>query len=377
MHAKHVAFFLDQAYGNIVPSLSIAVELMRRGHKVTYTVTESFASLIRSIHANPLIVNMLETRQKTIASVVRENDHLGWKMPLDEALRVVKPIIEERTRHTLNQLDDLFRDDFPDLIVHDDSLDTAGRAFALKLGIPKIRLATQFIEEDNMEMFADDETVLLTVPRFFQRSLELFDADQRFKFVGFPCECRTLPFRPWIPIKGEHRRVLVAPTTGMLQQVEFCRRIVTIFGGEPWDVILALSGSHDKLSTFAPELLGDLPSNVHLNLGSGNFEILRSCQLFIGQGGQGGTLEAIFWGLPQILVPPTPYHHSVARRVVELGLGVCVAFSDMSRETVLNQADALLKNNEVLAAIDRARRSMHDQAGAKLAAQVVEERLAA
>lgn len=373
MQPRHVAFVLDQAYGNIVPSLGISMKLIERGHLVSYVVAEGFSSLVRSTGATAIVVDFLNTREKAISELMIENDHEKYRHSDEYLDRRLKEIVEEQTQHTLAQLRRLYVEHGPDLVVHDDSLNECGRALAAELGIPKVRLATQFIEERHLRIFENDQTILVTVPEFFQPKLDYFKSDSRFKFTGFIPEGRNLPFRPWTSPRHTNTTVLVSPTTGIKQQSEFCKSIVEIFRDQPWEVILSISGSHDKISSFDASALGDIPHNITINRDSGNFEIMQSVDLFIGQAGQGGTLEAIYWGLPQILFPPTPYHSLVAHRVSELGLGVFLPISEMSREAVIGHATSLLKDKDTQARIQQARNWMLGGSGADIGANILEE----
>jgi UDP:flavonoid glycosyltransferase YjiC (YdhE family) len=345
---------------------------MKRGHRVSYVVAESFASLIRSIDATPVVIDFLNGRQTAVTELIIEDDHLNYRHTEEFQQQLVKELVAKQTRHALTQLERAHGSRPPDLVVHDDSMDNTGRTWAVQLGIPKVRLATQFIDERHLGWYAGDEVVVVTVPELFQRPLAPVQADSRFRFVGFIPEARCIAFRPWQQLNGTNPRVLVSPTTGLRQQVSFCRRIVEIFRDQPWDVILSISGSHDKLSAFDATALGELPRNTHLNLHAGNFAILPNAHLFIGQAGQGGALEAIYWGLPQILLPPTPYHYSVAHRVQELGLGVCLPLVELSRETLLGHATRLLEDRETLRRVREAQASMRERSGSALAADILE-----
>jgi len=375
MKRRHIAFFLDQAYGNIIPSLGIAMKLLERGHEVTYVVAEGFSSLIRSIGAAPIVIDFLKTRERAISELMIENDHEKYRHTPEYLQRRLQELVDEQTQYTLRQVRTSYLDRTPDLVIHDDSMNESGRAFALELRIPKIRLATQHIEEQHLHLFAHDETILVTIPEFFQPRLDVFKADPRFKFTGFTPEGRCLSFRPWKPLSGANPRVLVSPTTGQLPQIDFCRKIVEIFLDQPWDIVLSISGSHDKISTFTTGALGGMSDNVHINRESGNFDIMQDVDLYIGQAGQGGTLEAIYWGLPQILIPPTPYHAFVAKRVHELGLGVFLPISELSRETLIGHATKLLNDADTTTRIQDAQRSMRDRSGSELAANIVEGHL--
>jgi UDP:flavonoid glycosyltransferase YjiC (YdhE family) len=142
---------------------------------------------------------------------------------------------------------------------------------------------------------------------------------------------------------------------------------------QPWDAVLSISGSHDVLSAIDPALLADVPHNVRLNCFSSNFEILEGSCLYIGQGGQGGTLEAIYCGVPQIIIPPTPHHYSVGRRVSDLGLGDCLPISGLSQDNLLRNVAALLNNSDTLERVQAAANLMRNQRGAEIAVDSIEE----
>jgi len=150
--------------------------------------------------------------------------------------------------------------------------------------------------------------------------------------------------------------------------------MMNMLRNQPWDVVLSISGAHDALSAIDPALFAqNVPRNFKLNYFSGNFEILEHSCLYIGQGGQGGTLEAIFCGVPQILIPPTPYHYSVARRVSELGLGECLPISGLTQDGLIRRITALLEDRGTLQRVQAASTSMHNSRGAELAADIIEE----
>jgi UDP:flavonoid glycosyltransferase YjiC (YdhE family) len=375
MYRSHVAFFLDEAYGNIVPTLGISMELLRRGHKVTYIVAEGFSSLIRSAGATPVVVDLLDVRQAGIAAFLNDNDHQSYRMAEHEISVLWKQMCDKRTAHALPQLERMYHDRMPDIVVFDHVVEAVARAFACRASAKLIRLTTQFIEEDSIESFSGNEPILITVPKSFHRKLDQFEAAKKFKFVGFVPEGRCLPFRPWRPMTSSKPRILISPTTGLLKQVEFCRKIIGVFRDQPWDVVLSISGAHDKLSTIDAELLGDMPANIHINRDAGNFDILSNVQLFINQAGQGGALEAIYWGVPQILLPPTPFHYSVARRVAELGLGVCLPPAEMSGEMLIGLVTTLLRDQVTLRRVQEARNMIRQDAGAGAGADIIEEYL--
>ena len=375
MKTIHVAFCLEQQYGHILPALGIALELLRRGHRVSFAVSEAFASLISRVGARPVIICPLDTRREALSAILTKED--GSELNLTEsALLKLTNLSRDRTAQSLAQLDELYVDDMPDVIIHDDIYDTAGRTFAEKKGIAKIRLQSQFIDHDDPtispRMFDNDELVVVTVPTFFQRTPEVYSSSARFRFVGFIPEGRSAAFQPWTPKRHLSRFILASATTGMGPQIKYCQTLLDSFRSQPWDIVLSLSAFMDHTSDIDTALLKDVPANVQINRYAGNFEIMERSCLFIGQGGQGATLEAIYHGVPQIVVPPYPYHLQVARRVSELGFGTCLPLSELSPKRMVKEISSLLDDATTLERVREAGCSMRGSRGAALAAEAIE-----
>lgn len=373
MRPKRILFSLEQQYGHINPTLGIAMELLRRGHDVCYTVLESFVPLIRGIGATALVVDIPENRDQVLSTLYYENDHLNLKVRREEIAAVIESVTRERLDAYEAELERLFRHKRPDLVVRDDIVERAGRAFSERSSIPSVLIRTQFITSGLEQKDVGEKLVLVTVPKFFQPIDDGNPPPSRFKFVGLIPEGRTAAFQRWRPLDGDNPRVLISPTTGMRRQVEFCRSVAAAFHDRQWDVVLSISGSHDTASAIDPGELGYPGQRIHINKTSANFDVLPDVDLYIGQGGQGGSLEAIYHGVPQIVVPPTPYHHSVARRVSDLGLGVCLPPAELSKETLQDHSARLLADEQTRQRLVEARDSMQADCGAEVSANLLED----
>jgi len=360
MRQRHIAFLLEQAYGHIIPTLGIALELIRRGHRVSYAVTHDFARPIRSIGAQAVVFKPLVTRPKLLPQVYHDRN-------------VVEKLRREKTEDSLAQLEVLFHDDRPDLVIQDDCEDFAGRSLASKWGIPQIRFFPAAIQPEWEDSFANDQLVLISVPRFFQSHPERFA--KRYKFIGFIPEGRKQFFEPWKVIDQDRKTILVSVTTGYLPQIEFCKLAVSAFRDQCWNIVLSIGGTLDRVSEIAPTSLADLPQNIQLNRFSSNFEILEHACLFVGQGGQGSTLEALYCGVPALLssVESSPDEMIVVDRVVELGLGAKLATTELSAESLRNAAASLLRDGDTLSRVREVQKSMREERGAVVAANLIEE----
>jgi UDP:flavonoid glycosyltransferase YjiC (YdhE family) len=104
------------------------------------------------------------------------------------------------------------------------------------------------------------------------------------------------PLPAWLP-SSPRRRVYVTLGTVVFEAVEVLRRAVLATAEHDVDVLVAVGPAGD------PALLGELPSNVHLEKFVPQAEVLRHVDLVVHHGGAGTTLGTLAAGLPQLILP--------------------------------------------------------------------------
>ena len=374
MHRKHVAFILEQAYGHIIPTLGITLELLRRGHRVSYAVTDRFASSLIRIGAEVAVFDQLETRSP-ICQAAQTADG-GYDFTGEPHLdSLIRDLGVRRTADSVSKLELAYSGNRPDIVIHDDDLDTTGRELALKWGIPKIRYNHCYLTKEDMRFFEEDDLIIVTVPKFMNQNPDSFE--ERFHFVGFIPEGRREFFEPWKFNTDAEKVIVASATTGLLPQVEFCKLMIDAFGNQPWRVILTPGGRHDPISEVKEDMFSSLPDNFTINRASSILEIVERACLFIGQGGQGSILEALYHGVPLLMIPSASFQEQLADHLEELGLARRLLAPDISAEGVRSAAVATLNDTEILQRVRQARHSMHEDRGAILAAGLIENRLLA
>jgi MGT family glycosyltransferase len=137
----------------------------------------------------------------------------------------------------------------------------------------------------------------------------------------------------------------------------------------PAEIVLSIGEDVD------PHLLKAIPSNCVINRSSPNFDILPHCRLFIGQGGPASILEAIEFGVPVLIIPPSKAHDICARRVVELGLGARLLNSSLSIASLRSIAEELLDDTDSLTRVRYFQRLVRKTNGAVTAATLIESHL--
>ena len=372
MESRHVAFFLEQAYGHVIPTLGVASELMRRGHRVSYAVHAGLAGGITRCGARAVVFEPLETRTRVCQQTARSDGTHHFSLE-DAGLRdLLTELSLQRTRDSAAQLRKLYENDRPDLVVHDDCLDTAGRTLALEWGVARARFFPHMLTKQlAADVPDDDQLVLVPLPKFFNEEAQFHE---RFKILGFIPEGRREFFEPWGSDATDEPTILVSPITGLLPQVEFCKLAIRAFQNQPWQVVLSLP-SLDPVSALDPATIPELPANFRINRRSSNLDILERACLFIGNGGVGGTLEALYSGVPALLIPFAEGLYTVAGRIAELGLGASLHITKVTPEILRTAAATLIADKATQARVKSIQKSMQMAPGAQMAADLIERQM--
>jgi len=368
MKRRHIAFLLEQAYGHILPTLGVAAELVRRGSDVSFGVTEEFAPIVRRVNARAVILCPMETRADLCSMTALPEGGHDYALSEEQQQRFASHI-RDRTQASLAQLEERYRGDRPDVVVHDDCLDLAGRTFADKWGIKRVRFHPLPVYREARPAFGDDRLVLVSVPKFFVEDADSFD--ERFKFIGFIPEGRREVAERWKRSGHGKPTILVSPTTGLMAQKDFCRVVAKALGDLDYEIVLSIPGDFDPLCVIDPKDLGRLPDNFRLNRYSSHLEILEDACLFVGQGGPGSTLEALYSGVPALLVPPTQAHDITAVRLARLGLGTRMSIAEASPERLRAEALALIEDEATGVRVKAAQRAMREDRGVEVAADLL------
>ena len=100
--------------------------------------------------------------------------------------------------------------------------------------------------------------------------------------------------------------------------VEFFNMCFTAFGSQPWQVVLAIGNKIDQMT------LGPIPANFLVHSYVPQLDVLQYTDIFITHGGTNSVMEALYYGVPLVVIPQVPQQIITANRVAELGLGVAI-----------------------------------------------------
>ncbi|MFD4241905.1 macrolide family glycosyltransferase [Streptomyces sp. NPDC058525] len=388
---SHIAFFNFPAIGHVNPTLGVVEELVKRGHRVTCTVTDHFAPAIEAIGAEA--VRYDSVFGEFYRSPYTEEANAGEGMRcLDDSTGLVE------------QVGPFYEKNRPDVIVHD-FMSWGARFYGAKNDIPLVRLyptyganehfsiqekfpLATYADPQVMEMFgklagllpefnlpADpmaffqniEKLGIIFLPRDFHYDGDTFD--DRFVFAGPSLGDRSFQ-GAWEPASADRPVLLISLGTAATGWAEFFRTAVAAFGDTEWDVVMAVGDHIDAAD------LGPLPANFDVRRHVPQLEVLRHAKLFVTHGGMNSVMESLYNGVPMVVIPQMNEQKANALRVDELGLGRHLTKEDTTVDTLREAVATVAADTEATARVASLGEVMRQVDGPAVAADAIEKFLA-
>lgn len=386
-------------HGHVNPSLGIVRELVARGHRVSYAIPDEgdFVTRVRATGAEPRVW------KSTLPAAGSGQERWG-ETRLDVAELFLRDAVQ-----ALPQLEGLYQEDVPDLVLSDFS-GWAARVLAHRWSVRYVQLSPQLVpwegyeEEVGVRLAREmkssgrgrahyarwrswldanglegvDPDAFMTRP---PRSLVLIHpalqphADRvdtrRYSFVG-PCQGERAGRDSWTrPAEAEGRRVaLVSLGSNFTKQPGFYRVCADAFAAMPdWYLLLQVGRQ------VAAAELGPLPDNVEVRPWVPQPGVLRQADVFVTHAGAGGAQEGLATGTPMLCVPQAGDQFDNTAMLVRLGVAERLDIADATggalRTAVLRLAD-----DPAVAARCAAQQKRAAGDGSRRAADLVEAELA-
>jgi MGT family glycosyltransferase len=335
-------FMIFPAHGHINPTLPIVKELVSKGERVVYYGTPDLKAKI--------IQSGAEYRAYNISGLdfncygILQNLFAFSAYLFRIAFRIARCHLQEIARLE------------PDCMVYD-SLWAAGKVIALKLGIPSVNSVPILVCDDGdiksaftplfiirmvlknilhigsmlvywllialrARLFLNPFDVFLNkaplnivyTSKYFQPRAEVID--NSFCFVGPSITQRNdgdnFPLQ-----KLEGKKVIyISFGTIVNDRLEFYKDCIELFR-ESYVLLVISIGNRIKKQNLSP-----LPPYVIMSTHVPQLEVLRNSAVFITHAGMNSIQEALYFGVPLVMLPQTPEQEATAARVAELGAGI-------------------------------------------------------
>jgi MGT family glycosyltransferase len=353
-----ILVFNVPAHGHVNPTLPVVRELVSRGEQVAYYLTDEFEPQIRHTGAEFRRINDTQMGSgpppgvtamgQTDPEKVRQMMATFFPRMMAEGLRLVPGLI------------DRVRDEDADCIVYDPFCPW-GRTLAGILGLPAVafvpsyamtenfplvrRLSSIFKEQTSPEAeeamsdlrdvsrqlheryglvplrvtdpFITAEALnIVTLPRSFQPNADMLD--ERYTFVGPSIAPRSDASGFPLDRLADNPTLYISLGTVFNANPEFFDACFDAFADSDWQVVLSVGTRTD------PSTLVRIPDNFLVRPHVPQLEVLEHTGVFVTHGGMNSVMEAIYYGVPMVVVPQQPEQAMTAGRVAELGLGVAL-----------------------------------------------------
>ena len=363
-----ILVFSVPAYGHVNPTLPVVRELVERGVRLAYYLTEEFEPQVRHAGAEFRRIEDMQMGSGPLPKMTAMAQTHPAMRP--QIMATFFPRMMANGLRLAPRLVDRVCDENADCIVYG-FLCPWGRALAGILGLPAVafmptyamtenfplvRRLSSILEEQTsseaeearsdfrdvsrqlheryglaqlsvMDMFIPGEALnVVTLPRAFQPDADALD--ERYVFVGpsisprsdvsgFPLE--RLAGRPTL---------YVSLGTVFNANPEFFSACFDAFANSKWQVVLSVGKRAD------PSALARIPDNFLVSPHVPQLEVLEHTDVFVTHGGMNSVMEAIYYGVPMVVVPQQPEQAMTAARVAELGLGVALEAGQVNADVL-------------------------------------------
>ncbi len=206
---------------------------------------------------------------------------------------------------------------------------------------------------------------LLLAPRVVRHHRARALDPARFVYLE-GCVRAEAPYTP-PPFAARHDAPLVFTSFGSLgaMDVDMIERLLAVFSRLPLRFLVNVGAwrEHYRL----------VPDNVYLDTWFPQPSVVAQCSLFIHHGGNNSLCEALYYGVPSLVMPYCWDGHDNARRVEEVGVGRSLARYDWSDDALVDVIEGLLADTVMQQRLIANARMMQSADGARTAARAILE----
>ena len=172
---------------------------------------------------------------------------------------------------------------------------------------------------------------------------------------------------PYAPPRfaSHHDAPLVLTSFGSLgaMDVDMVKRMIEVFAALPCRFLVNAGHWRDEYR--------DVPDNVYIDSWFPQPSVVAQAALFIHHGGNNSFCEALYYGVPSLVMPYCWDGHDNARRAMETGVGLSLDRYRWDAAALSDAIEQLLADDAMKARLRENARSMQAAAGAPRAAEAL------
>jgi MGT family glycosyltransferase len=390
-----IVFLNFPAQGHTNPTLAIVKELVARGETVIYYSFNEFQALIEATGAEFRSCD----QQLLFDAHHPEENMFRFAVQLLQTSQVLVPRLLPRVQA-----------DMPDVIIHD-SLCSWGLIIARTLKIPAIcstttfaanfRIAVQSVSDLTrflgmivrtipeqltferikrelrtaygtapkavMDMYRNEsDMTLVYTSSEFQPFAAMFPP--KYRFTGASIDESAVDSHTLAPLNLPPGKRIIYISLGTLfnDNMPFFKLCFEALSVVDAHVVMSV-GKKNAIEDY-----GTIPANMSVHNFVPQLAVLRKSSLFITHGGMNSVHEALWFGVPMIVVPQASDQLFVARRVEEVGAGIRIENKHVSVGSLRTAVETLLTSATAREASARMGQSLKAAGGFRTAADEVQ-----
>ncbi|EMA6343098.1 macrolide family glycosyltransferase [Bacillus cytotoxicus] len=370
--------------GHINPTLAVLSELIKRGEKVVSYCIEEYRNKIETTGVEFRIYENFLPEINIMERIKQGNSPLEMLAKMIEATdRIVDNILEE------------IKEEQYDYLIYDNHF-AVGYILAKILQVPKISSCTTFafnketsLHDKNERRQIDESSPLYQScilgmkkweEKYGVKCNDLLDImnhpgditivytskqyqpyshtfDESYKFVGSSIAPRKDVES--FPLKFSKKKPVLFISMGTIfnQQPELYETCFKAFRDLNVTVVLVV-GKKINISQ-----LEEIPANFHVYNYVPQLEILQHADVFITHGGMNSSSEALYYGVPLVVIPVMGDQPFVAKRVEELGAGIQLDRTNITPEILREAVEMILDNKSFREKSRKIGESLHAAGG--------------
>ncbi|WP_459501130.1 macrolide family glycosyltransferase [Bacillus sp. C1] len=351
--------------GHINPTLAVLSELIKRGEKGVSYCIEDYRNKIEATGVEFRVYENFLSQINIMNRIKRENSPLEMLSKMIEATdRIVEDILEE------------IKEEQYDYLIYDNHF-AVGRILAKILQLPKISSCTTFAFNKDISLHGNNElrkidgssplyqSCVLGMKRWEEkygiRCNDLFDImnhpgditivytstqyqpyshtfDESYKFVGPSIAPRKDVESFQVESFKKKPVIFISMGTVFNEQPELYETCFEAFQDIDATVVLVV-GKKININQFE-----EIPANFKTYNYVPQLEILQHTDVFITHGGMNSSSEALYYGVPLVVIPVIGDQPFVAKRVEELGAGIQLDRTNLTSEMLREAVESVLDN---------------------------------
>ena len=374
--------------GHINPTLALAEELVRRGHKVSYILNNEWKEQIECVGAEfiPYVnhgdfrvelknghpknilkaLNMWKYAYDTIMAVGKQYDVLIYEfytfIAYAAGIRLGLKVIRQFTTFAVNE------NNINAMLSSDNKeINLLKNRFLLTL-ITKIVCGKRKLSTDNILTEITNVPIkanIVYTAKDFQINKEEFG--EEYCFVGPMIGKRKCDVHiPYEEMAG--KIIYISMGTIQNEQLPFYKKCIDAWKTSDDVSVIMSVGKNTDIQELMP-----IPHNFYVYNYVPQLEVLEKSNVFITHGGMNSVNEGLYFGNRILGIPMDLDQYAVVKQVQELKLGYGLDKECVTSEILRKKVQELLCDDEIAKNVENMSMTMRNAGGIKRAAEFVEE----